>query len=200
MKSFYLAVLFGLLLTSCASLGQPPEPYQLARDKIEIANYGIAIGRVTTNGITGIHWKYDGGGATFFSIRNVETKEEIPYTFANQFYFKLPPGTYEFYKKGTASGTPLIPAEDGLRFSIGKGELIYVGTVLCAFDKTDLKPHSVKIYGFAEYESRWSSKLIGVREPFYPFFSVDESDLIIAKFKTKYPQYSEINVINRIME
>ena len=199
MKSLSFAILLAFLLSGCASWGHPPEPYQLSEDKLEISDYGIAIGRVTTKGITGIVGKYD-DGATFFSIRNIETKEEIPYSFANHFYFKLPPGTYEFYMKGTRSGTPLIPVEEGLRFSIHKGEIIYVGTILCAFDKTELQPNSIRIYGFAEYESKWSSKLIGAKEPFLPFFSVDESDVIVAQFKKEYPQYSEIHVDKRIME
>ena len=84
MKSYCFVLLFSFLLSGCASWGHPPEPYQLSEEKLEITDYGIAIGRVTTKGITGIVGKYD-DGATFFSIRKRRSHIHSQITFILSF-------------------------------------------------------------------------------------------------------------------
>ena len=183
-------------ISGCLTVGAAKQ-YKLQPELNELAKFGIAIGRVTPNGITG----FPGLSNPHFSFRSMKTSERIKYSFADYFYIKLPSGSYELYTKGTRCGKPLVPKKEGLKFDIEIGEIKYVGTVLCELDNIPKQPVYTKEYGFAIFDSplKWSPEIVGVEKPYYDFYVIDEYESVITKFHKKYPQYKDKKVIVDLM-
>jgi len=200
MKLFYKVWAIGILcssliLTACAG---SPETYRLRSTDVSLSESGIIFGSML-NDNRGIR------------IRNLRTREEIPYNSASYFEMKLPPGTYEIVAFGDRNGN-LIPNENGFHFEVETGKIKYIGTITTAYnfslhlEEKGIDPNlgfteikSIKEYGHERPVKLFSSVTVA-SDPLFDLAIIDNSETVLSDFIKRNPNINISEIVTDYMQ
>lgn len=172
-------------------------------DESSLKDSGIIIGRVTRENDTGVFADYTDRLVIF---KNLNTGQELSYYDADYFYMRLPEGLYEISGFETKMRLSLRPINDGFKFKVKNGEIVYIGSIIgekgfkkkvdSDFDKTLNQMSPSKIF-YGSYSG--GASLFIPQGGNYTFYVINDKNEVAARFYKLFPNLENIEIKTDLM-